>query len=107
SDNVTVRIHPVNRHICVGMAGKSDGAETAGVDHVSMPFSVGAGVSANDDSIPAHIADTCANGTRKHKSGEPALIQQKSMACVFAVKESSRDASQIIQCGSLAVRGRR
>ena len=74
---------------------------------VIRPLPVGASVSANDDSIPAHIADTCANGTRKHKSGEPALIQQKSMACVFVVKESSRDASQIIQCDRIAVRGRR
>src|SRR6185437_3712607 len=106
-DNIAIGIHSRDRNICVGMAGKSNSAETAGMGHESMPFPVFTGVSANNDSVPAHVADGCTRGVRKPKCSELALKQQESMAHVFAVNESSRNASQIIERDSLAIRGRR
>ena len=90
------------------MAGKNDLVKTSGMDHVMMHLRVAGNAKfANNDSIPAHVGDSCTRGTRKHKCGEPALVQQESMAHVLAVPEISRNTSQIIQRDGPAVRGRR
>jgi hypothetical protein len=107
-NNIPVRIHSCDREICIGMAGKSDLVKTSGMDHVMMsPRVAGNAKVANNDSIPAHIGDSCTRGARKPKRSKPALIQQESVAHVFAVNKSSRNASQIIQRDRLALGGRR
>src|SRR4029077_20740963 len=87
---------------------KSDIAETARVDHERMRLVVAVTAkAAYDDSIPADIAGSCTRGTRKLKSGELALKQQKSMVLAVGANKLSQNGSQIIERDGVAVSGRR